>query len=954
MKNLIVNKHILPIILIILAFLCLFSLSSISAGTYNLTDSNSTNDIQSVIDNENDSDLVINLDDGDYNFDQINISRNTTIIGKSKNGVKISGTGTLFNITASNVKFINLTISGYQTAMRSNTGKLSVIGCDISTSGISIYVDGSGDLSGISIENNTIISSIGTNYRGAVYIYACDSTVGVSIKNNNILANAGSGDGLRMDVRYCNNSIIIENNNITGAHDGIDIDAYNSNNTLTLTNNNITGSSRYGLYFYSGYANSTLTINNNKITSVQDGFYIRDGSSGYNNMSIKITNNDITSTTYAVYLSSPNSNNNITVINNNLTGSLGDSIYMNLRNSNSNNVTVINNNLTTLATTSNMASIYIDAQYSNANITIIDNNITALNKSGIWLSSYGSNNTIVISNNKIVGMLYGLYLRVYHSNNTITVANNSIIANNTGIFLDPNTNGYSSISFVWNNITSTDGNRALHFYCGDDFSGLDFSGLSLLNNTFTGGIGLYFELDGATLSDIRVISNTINATNMGISISESSPSFVNMTVNYNRILATELGLHFATTDAGSNFDYNWWGLNDAISKISGFDTNNHYILNITNTSSLANIKTGDRINLAFLVLNTTLTNIGVEYLPYFVIYGTFNGVDFNTSRDDLFMYQFNISSVGLQTVYAELDWEYDAELEFNSSKSNINSTIIVPNEVKIGKTITIQGIVKNENGNPLADMLITITIDGVNYNITTNGDGEWILNYTPTRIGTIQLSVSSDENNIYYGFINSTIFNVVKLNTESSIIISNATVGKSTTVRGVLVDENGKKISNAKITITIGGKSYNLVTASDGSWKLSYTPLKAGKFTAKAYYQGDTNYLASTSSVAYTVSEGSSDPTKPDIRLIKRSNSKAIRHGNIVFMKYLTFKNFGATGSQTVNAKVLYKNFKYKLWKVYNKKLNYKYSNGKIKFKINLIGSGSLFKLKIKVYRPLR
>ncbi|MBZ9570248.1 Ig-like domain-containing protein [Methanobrevibacter sp. TMH8] len=693
--------------LILMSFLLLFSLSSVSAGTYNLNNSSSTTDVQDIIYNDNDSDLVINLDEGDYNFDQINISRNATIIGKNKNNVRISGTGTLFNITSQNVKFINLTISGYQTAMMSNTGKLSIIGCNISTSGISVDVEGDGDLSGISIENNTIISSIGTNYRGAVYIYSRNSTVGVSIKNNNILANTGSGDGLRIDVQYCNNSILIENNNITGANDGVDFDGQYGHNIIMLTNNDITGSSRRGFYLYSGHANNTLTATNNKIRAQGHGIYIFDSRTNHNNNSLSITNNDVTSSTT-------------------------DSLYLGLRESNS-NVTIINNNFTTLATSGDTGGIYVDAEYSNNNITITNNNITGLNRSGIYLSSFSSNNTIVISNNMITGMVYGVLLSVYDSNNTITVVNNDIIAMENGVFLNAS-NSTNSISFLWNNITCIDGLYAMHIYCLNEFSGL-----SLFNNTFTSSVGLYFELDDATLSNIHIVSNTINTSSMGISIDEFSPSFVNMTVNYNRILAVELGLLFATTDAGSSFDYNWWGLNDAVSMISGFDTNNHYILNITNLNNFAIVRVGDTLNFVLLVLNTTLTNEGVEKMPYFVINGTFNGLNFSSSRDDLFITQFKIQNVGLQSSNASLDQEF-VSFEFNAIKSSVIITVDDITAEK-GKKVRLVAKLVDQNGKPLADKKVSFYIAGKYIgDAITNQEGIATLDYIPENTGTFQVT----------------------------------------------------------------------------------------------------------------------------------------------------------------------------------------------------------------------
>ncbi|MPL91434.1 hypothetical protein SDC9_37502 [bioreactor metagenome] len=285
-------------------------------------------------------------------------------------------------------------------------------------------------------------------------------------------------------------------------------------------------------------------------------------------------------------------------------------------------------------------------------------------------------------------------------------------------------------------------------------------------------------------------------------------------------------------------------------------------------------------------------------------------------------------------------------------KLSSNSTIIVSNTV-VGKTVVIRGVAIDENGNPLANIQLTININGVDYNVTTNALGEWSLNYTPSSPGTITVTVDLNENNKYYAFTNTTNFNVAKANTRSTIVISNATSGKSTIIRGVLVDENGNTIANAPINVVIGGKSNNLVTGADGSWSLSYTPAQAGKFIAKVYYNGNSNYVASTSSLNYTVAQGTSAPKKTDIRLLKKKSSKVFRHGKRVVMKWFTYKNYGATGSKNITTKVIIKNLKYKLWKVYNKKLSYKYGNNKIKFKLNL-KSGEKFKLKLKVYKPIK
>ncbi|WP_169805372.1 hypothetical protein, partial [Methanobrevibacter cuticularis] len=184
---------------------------------------------------------------------------------------------------------------------------------------------------------------------------------------------------------------------------------------------------------------------------------------------------------------------------------------------------------------------------------------------------------------------------------------------------------------------------------------------------------------------------------------------------------------------------NWWGTNN-ITNISGrisgtVAINNYYIFNFTNSSSLDNVHVGDNVSFIYLlVLNTTLTNTGVENLPYFVINGTFNGVAYNSSRDENFTHNFTILSGGNQIVDASLDTEY-RNIPFyatSGSSTPTNSTIVVnPNPAQIGENITISGQLANYTG----VNNVTVTVDGTLFTNIAVNNGYWELNYTTNRTG---------------------------------------------------------------------------------------------------------------------------------------------------------------------------------------------------------------------------
>jgi len=102
---------------------------------------------------------------------------------------------------------------------------------------------------------------------------------------------------------------------------------------------------------------------------------------------------------------------------------------------------------------------------------------------------------------------------------------------------------------------------------------------------------------------------------------------------------------------------------------------------------------------------------------------------------------------------------------------NTNSTITAP-DAKENETITISGIATDEDGDPIGNTEITVTINNQSFNVTTDINGEWSLNFTSTIEGSFIAVVSWIGNSTHAGFTNSTTFNVVK---ENDVIIEDNT-----------------------------------------------------------------------------------------------------------------------------------------------------------------------------------
>ncbi|OQD58322.1 adhesin-like protein [Methanobrevibacter arboriphilus JCM 13429 = DSM 1125] len=375
--------------------------------------------------------------------------------------------------------------------------------------------------------------------------------------------------------------------------------------------------------------------------------------------------------------------------------------------------------------------------------------------------------------------------------------------------------------------------------------------VNFLNNTINAnnGDGFYFytRIGVTNVTDFIIRGNTIFATNAGLNFTGLSVgSLVNVTVEYNRILAS-FGVNITGHNDNSSFDRNWWGVNDITGMILGVDTLNHFILNITNTSGLDGVHFGDNVSFMLLVLNTTLSNDGVEFLPDFVVNGTFNGADFNSSRVDGFVYNAT-ATAGVQTLAATLD-NVDDTVAFNAQLTT-NSSIIVSNDpVSIGNNVTISGQLDNFTG--IAG--VNVTVDGNLYtDVSVNGTGGWNFNYTTNRTGTITFSVNYAGNENYTAFTNSTSFEVLRNSTNSSIIVSSVQIGTNANITGELVGYVGN--GSDSLTVSVDGNVYNNVTInSTGGWSLNYTTNRTGNITVSVNYVGNDNYTGFTNASSFTV-----------------------------------------------------------------------------------------------------
>ncbi|RBQ23047.1 hypothetical protein ALNOE001_11700 [Candidatus Methanobinarius endosymbioticus] len=176
------------------------------------------------------------------------------------------------------------------------------------------------------------------------------------------------------------------------------------------------------------------------------------------------------------------------------------------------------------------------------------------------------------------------------------------------------------------------------------------------------------------------------------------------------------------------------------------------------------------------------------------------------------------------------------------------------------KNITISGIALDESGNPIGIVNIQIIIENNDeniwvYNIATNSDGKWSLTFTPNIDGSFYVTVFWNDNLTHLDFTNTTLFNVAKASTNSTIIFSNGQLGQQNNINGIVLDSNGDPIANTPITVNVNGISYIVSTDGLGLWVLTYIPINEGLYNIAVIWGGNSIHNGFTNSSVFSVSK---------------------------------------------------------------------------------------------------
>ena len=155
----------------------------------------------------------------------------------------------------------------------------------------------------------------------------------------------------------------------------------------------------------------------------------------------------------------------------------------------------------------------------------------------------------------------------------------------------------------------------------------------------------------------------------------------------------------------------------------------------------------------------------------------------------------------------------------------------------------------------MENTLITLDINGVlHYALINNGRASLSINFNQAGSYSLTAYYKNNmftSNKVQFNFTVRPIYSVLTASSRVKVY------GDSKKTLITLKDKNGKLISNARITVLIGGKKIVLTTNSKGQARLSVN-MAPKTYTVSISYKGNANYLKSSLTIAITIKKASS------------------------------------------------------------------------------------------------
>ncbi|AWX32461.1 S-layer family protein [Methanosphaera sp. BMS] len=327
------------------------------------------------------------------------------------------------------------------------------------------------------------------------------------------------------------------------------------------------------------------------------------------------------------------------------------------------------------------------------------------------------------------------------------------------------------------------------------------------------------------------------------------------TTNANGIATVEYTLNSTLTKVTAKFEGNGiYNVSNQTLNINAKKINTKLTLKVSNSTPINNTS----IN-----ITATLTDVNGKKLSGHNVTLNINGknVTAKTDANGIITQAYTPTKVEKQTITAAYagNNQYinsSAKITITVKKINTKLAVKVSNSTPVNNTaITITATLTDADNKAVPNQNVTLTVAGKTFTVKTNTNGVATQSYTPTKVETQTITATYKGDSQHNNSTATANITVKKLNTKLAVKASNTSPVNSTPINitVTLTDVDGNKLSGQNVTITVGGKTFNVKTNASGVATQSYTPTKVETQTITATYKGDSKYVNSTATTSITV-----------------------------------------------------------------------------------------------------
>ena len=211
-------------------------------------------------------------------------------------------------------------------------------------------------------------------------------------------------------------------------------------------------------------------------------------------------------------------------------------------------------------------------------------------------------------------------------------------------------------------------------------------------------------------------------------------------------------LNYTATRVGTNNVAAWFAGNSVYNEV---DTSRTFTVSKKDTSITLNYIPDTQYSDKVTITGKFTRSTG-EALKNATITLMVNGVKYNTKTDANGNYALNYTAtkVGTNNVTALFNGNTvyngaDTSKTFTVTKKDTKITINSIATTKISNKVTITGKLTRSTGEVLKNATITVKVNNVNYNVKTDANGLYTLNYTTNKVGTNNVTASFNGNSVY-------------------------------------------------------------------------------------------------------------------------------------------------------------------------------------------------------------